>query len=52
VSSDPNLLDTTEFERRLLDAAGAERPSAELSARMAGAIGLPSGPGLGPLPTA
>jgi hypothetical protein len=52
VSSDPNLLDTTEFERRLLEAAGAERPPAELSARMAGALGLPPSPGLGPLPTA
>jgi hypothetical protein len=39
--------DATALERRLLDAASGERPSDELTARMAGAIGialLPSGP--------
>ena len=52
MSSDPNLLETIEFERRLLEAAGAERPSFELSARMAGAIGLSSNAGVASLPAA
>lgn len=41
--------DATALERRLLDAAGREAPSRELSARMAGAIGIalppPGSPG-------
>ena len=52
MSSDPNILETTEFERRLMDAAGAERPSPELSARMAEALGIPMGPAVAPLPAA
>lgn len=52
MSSDPNILERTEFEQRLMDAAGAERPSPELSARMAGALGIPVGPGAAPLPAA
>jgi hypothetical protein len=52
VSSDPNIVERTEFERRLMDAASAERPSPELSARMAGALGIPMGPGAPPLPAA
>lgn len=52
MSTDPNILEATEFERRLLDAAGNERPSPELSARMASALGLPLGPSVTPLPAA
>lgn len=37
----PNWSEPTEFERRLLTAARGERPSAELSARMAAGLGLP-----------
>jgi hypothetical protein len=54
--SDPELADrlrdsgATPFERRLLEAAGREQPSQELSERMARAIGI-SLPGAGGVPT-
>lgn len=37
---DRRKIDTDELDRRVLDAARREQPSAELSARMAGALGL------------
>jgi hypothetical protein len=39
---DEMLVPSSEFERRLLEAARAERPSSELSARMAHALGVPA----------
>jgi hypothetical protein len=39
---DETLDPSSEFERRLLEAARAERPSSELSARMAQALGVPA----------
>lgn len=48
MNGDEMLGEPSEFERQLLEAARAERPSAELSARMADALGLPTPVNLSP----